>query len=148
MPPRFDDEGQKAIDESWNKALTPVDRYDHQALLDILIGTKAYEVGVDRLMLRSEKSFSAGTVIMEIHFYRLAPESDRFEITILDLAGKPVRKETYDRKKVEDTYRELFVDCAQLRQKKDQGNATPEELRKLAGYEARLATIEQFFPKP
>jgi hypothetical protein len=148
MPPRLDDEGQKAIDESWDKALSPVDRFDHQGILDLLISTQAYQVGVDRLTFRSEKRFSAGTVIMEISFDRLAPEMDRFEITMLDLAGKPVRKETYDRKKVESTYRELFVDCEQLRKKKENGSATPEELRRLAGYEARRSTIEHIFPKP
>jgi hypothetical protein len=147
MPPRLDDEGQKAIDESWDKALSPVNRFDHQALLDVLIGTQAYEIGVDRLTFRSEKNFSAGTVIMEINFYRLAPESDRFEVTVLDLDGKPVRKETYDRQKVESSYRELYVEYAELCQKREQGKATPAELRKLAGYEARRSTIEQVFPK-
>jgi hypothetical protein len=48
---------------------------------------------------------------------------------------------------VEDTYRELYVEYAQLRQKKEQGSATPEELQKLAGYELRQSRIERVFPK-
>lgn len=148
MPPRLDDEHQRAIDESWEKALTPVDGFDHQALLDILIGTTAYQAGVDQFMLRSEKKFSGGTVIMEVQFNRFVPNMDRFEVTILDRKGHPIRHETYSRDNIETTYRELFVEYGQLCHKGDHSTATPEELRKLAGNERRLFTIEQVFPRP
>jgi hypothetical protein len=147
MPPRPDDQSQKAIDASWDKALAPVDRYDSQALLDILLGTQAYQAGVDKLTFRSEKAFAGGTVVMEIGYDRIAPQRDRFVVTVLDRAGKQVRRESYDRPKVETTYCDLFVECERLRRDKEQGRATPEELQKLAGYEARRAVIDQAFPK-
>ena len=46
--------GQKKISASWEKALQPVDRLDRQAILDALICTQAYQMGVDRLHFRSE----------------------------------------------------------------------------------------------
>src|SRR5690242_6495216 len=70
MPPRLDAEHQKSIDDSWNKALTPPNNLDNQTILDALVLTHAYEIGVDRLTFRSEKSFSGGTVVMEVHFDR------------------------------------------------------------------------------
>jgi hypothetical protein len=148
MPPRLDDESQKEIEESWDKALTPVNRFDRQELLDALIGTQAYQLGVDKLTFRSEKKYSAGTVIMESYFDRLAPDKERFDVMVLDLKDTLIRHESYGRAAIETTNRELFVDCPRLRQQKKKGTATAEELRNLATYEARRAAIESVFPKP
>ena len=70
MPPRLDADGQKQIDDAWNQALTPIDKYDNQTLLDLLVITQAYQLGVDSLTFRSEKSFVGGKVVMEIAFDR------------------------------------------------------------------------------
>jgi hypothetical protein len=147
LPSRPDAEQQKGIDESWDNALRPLDRFDHQGLLDLLMVSKAYELGVDKLSFRSEKKVALGTVVMEVHYDRLKPAEDRFEMQLLDGAGKVLRQERYDRDVIEKTYKELFVECEQLRRKKDRGQATPEELKKLTGYEARFKTIEEVFPK-
>jgi hypothetical protein len=147
MPARPDEESQKAIDESWERALSPVNRFNHQALLDLLVGTQCYEVGVDKLTFRSEKKFSGGTAVMEISYDRLAPQKDRFEVTVLDPKGKEVRRESYDRNTVDTTYHDLYVECERLRKMKEQGVATKEDVQKLAGYEARWAVIQQAFPQ-
>jgi hypothetical protein len=147
LPARLDDEQQKAINESWDKALSPVNRFDNQSLLDILITTSAYQVGVDKLEFRSEKNFSGGVVVMEVRFERLAPERDLFTVTVQDRQGKVLRQDRYGREQIETTYRELFVESATVRQKRDQGIASPEEIRKLESYEARLKLIESAFPK-
>jgi hypothetical protein len=142
MPLRPDAEGQKIIDEAWREALRPVDRYGHQALLDVLMLTKAYEAGVDKLTFRSEKKVDDVRVVMEVHYDRLAPAADRFDIQMLDQAGRQLRKERYTREEVEQTYRELFVEYEQLRQRARQGAADAREARKLAALEARLRPVE------
>jgi hypothetical protein len=146
LPARLDDESQKSINESWDKALTPVDHLNHQSLLDALLTTGAYQHGVDKLEFRSEKNFSGGVVVMEIHFERAAPERDQFTVTVQDQQGKVLRKEQYDRTQIETACREMSVELDQLRKKRDAGNASAEELRKLEGYEARFAVVESVFP--
>lgn len=148
LPSRLNDEQQKSINESWDKSLSPVDRFNNQSLLDILMATGAYQLGVDKLEFRSEKSFSGGVVVMEVRFERLAPERDQFTVTVQDRQGKVIRQERYGREQIETTYRELFVDSEHMRRRREQGNASPEEIRKLEGYEARRTLIDLVFPKP
>ena len=66
MPVRLNEEEQKNIDQAWDKALTPVDRLDHVAMLDAFLITHAYQVGVDKLTFHSEKKVAAGMVVMDI----------------------------------------------------------------------------------
>src|SRR3954469_18665464 len=80
LPARLDDETQKKVDESWNRALTPADRLGHQDLLDGVVGTQAYQLGVDTFSLRAEKRFDGGRVVMEVAFDRARPADDRFEV--------------------------------------------------------------------
>ena len=148
LPQRLDDEGQKAVNDAWERVLVPVGRHDNQALLDILVVTQAYQAGVDKLEFRSEKRFSGGTVVMTIRYDRAAPKDDRFEARVVDDAGKVLRQEQYGREQIERTNEELPHEHAPLRQKKQQGKASPDELKKLAGIEARVAVIEAVFPKP
>jgi hypothetical protein len=110
MVPRLDEAAQKQVDEAWERALSPVNRLDHQLLLDVFLGTGAYQRGVDKLYFRSEKRYSGGLVVMEVHFDRATPADDRFEVKVHDLNGKLVRQERYGREEVEKTYRELYVD--------------------------------------
>lgn len=148
MPVRLEGEGQKQFDEAWNDALRPVDRFDHQTVLDFLMVTQAYQMGVDRLTFRSEKKVAVGKVVMEISFDRLRPAEDRFVVQILDDAGQVLRKEEYAREDVERTYRDLFVDHQDLQYKKDRGTITPEEARRLADHDARIKAVEAVFPDP
>jgi hypothetical protein len=148
LPARLDDKGQKSVDESWEKALSPVGRYDHQGLLDVLLVSNAYQFGVDRLTFRSEKRVRLGVVVMEVHYDRLLPAEDRFEVQLIGHDGRVIRKERYGRADVERTSKELGRECQALRKKKEQGIAGPKELAKLAGYEARLKAVEEVFPKP
>jgi hypothetical protein len=147
MPLRPNAEQQKKIDGTWQKALDPVNRFDHQGLLDLLTVSKAYEVGVDKLTFRSEKRVAGGTIVMEIHYDRLAPADDRFECKLMDGAGRMVRNERYNRDNVEKTSRELLVEYDKLRRQKEQGTLSPEAVRRLAGYETRIRAIEAIFPK-
>lgn len=147
MVPRLEQEGQKIIDEAWDKALTPVDRYDNQALLDMLMNTHAYQYGVDKLDFRSEKKISAALVVMEIRYDRLVPEMDYFHVTILNAAGDLVRKESYGREQVETTYQDLFVNYPTLKRRREDGTASAEDLKRLEEVERRLARVEQVFPK-
>lgn len=147
MPPRLDDDSQKSVNESWEKALSPVDRFNNQALLDTLLVTGAYQCGVDKLEFRSEKTFSGGVVVMEIRYDRSAPDRDRFTVTVRDRQGNVLRQEHYGREQIETTYHELSIDLNNLRWKREQGIASAEELQKLKDYEARLARIESVFPK-
>ncbi len=148
MPARLSDESQQSVNESWDRALSPVERFNNQALLDVLIYTQAYQLGVDKLEFRSEKSFAGGAVVMEIRFDRLAPERDRFTVTVQDRLGNVLRQEQYGREQIETTYNELFVDAQHIRHKQEQGTATLAELQKLKNYESRLTRIESVFPKP
>src|SRR6516165_6213306 len=103
MPPRLDDQSQQSIDQSWDKVLTPVDHLKHQPLLDFLLVSQAYQLGVDKLTFHSEKKVKAGTVVMDIDFDRLKPDKDRFEVKVYDPARKLLRQETYGRKEIEST---------------------------------------------
>jgi hypothetical protein len=147
MPPRLDAGGQKQIDDAWNQALTPLNNYDNQALLDLLVTTQAYQIGVDSLTFRSEKTVLIGKVVMEIAFDRAKPLEDRFTVTVSDKAGKVLRTERYGREQVEVTFATLNRTVAELRQKKDAGAATPAELAELKTIEDRLARVEAVIPK-
>lgn len=148
LPLRLDDEGQKAVDEAWDKVMARVDRFDNQTLLDILIVTQAYQTGVDKLEYRSEKRFSGGMVVMEIRYDRSAPKEDRFEVKVVDGEGKVIRRERYEREQIEKTDEELVRKPVYLRAKKEKGIASPDDLKKLEALEARLAGIGAVFPKP
>jgi hypothetical protein len=146
MPPRLEDAEQKQVDESWDKALDPVDKLDRQALLDALILSQAYQAGVDKLTFRSEKKCAAGTVIMEIHFDRAKPDQDRFDLRVVAANGQIVRELSYNRKEVETTYKELHDP------KFDPDRQPPQplqgdEVRKREEVKKRIEAVVQLFPK-
>ena len=64
------------------------------------------------------------------------------------ISSKVLSHERYGREQIERTNKELLHEDAPLRQKKAQNTASPDELKKLAAIEARLAAIEAVFPKP
>jgi len=108
MAHRLDEKEQQEFDSGWDRALSPVDRLDHQSLLDMICGVQAYQYGVDKLYFRSEKAVAIGTIVMEVHFDRTLPDADRFEVSIVDAQGNVLRSERYNREEVEQTYRDLF----------------------------------------
>lgn len=144
MAPRLDDEVQRRVDAGWEKALSPVARLDHQSLLDVFIGTGAYQLGVDKLTLLSEKRYSAGLVVMEVHFDRRTPAEDLFEVRVLDPNGKLLRQERYGREEVEKTRQDLFAHISPAEEGKKE---SPELVEQRVKQEARWAKIEEFFPE-
>src|SRR5262245_63985807 len=131
MAPRLADDQQKQIDASWNSALTPINKLDRQAVVDLMVLRYAFEVGVDRLKLNSEKDLAMGKALMAIHIDRSKPAADRFEFKVLDKTGRELRSERYTRAEVEATVRD-FHDHGQLSAKKAQGTASAAELKRLA----------------
>lgn len=123
MVHRPDDAQQQEIDDTWNRALTPVDKLDRQAWLDLFVGAQAYQLGVDKLMFRSEKALANVRVVMEVHYDRTAPAEDVFLVQVLDDKDNVVRTERYSRQDVEETYKLLVelpigpVDDAQTQQR-------------------------------
>jgi hypothetical protein len=147
MPVRLDDEGQKNLDQSWDKALTPVNRFDHPTLLDAFLLTQAYQVGVDKLSFHSEKNVELGTVIMDIEYDRRKPDGDRFEVKLVDPAGKLLREETYYREEVVRANDELFKQDSDLQRAVAEGRATPAQVKELAALQARIDAVTAIFPK-
>ena len=142
MPARLDDEGQKEVDAAWNAALAPVGKYDRQRWLDALVGSQAYQNGVDSLTFRSEKAFAGGRVVMEVFFERAKPEEDRFVVTVLNQAGVTLRQEKYNRTDVEQTARELSEQSPP-----PQPTDPPEVVKRRAALEARWNQITEMLPK-
>lgn len=145
MPPRLAPDSQKEIDAAWDAALTPVGKYDRRQWLDALVGTQAYQAGVDTLTFRSEKRFAGGTVVMELVYDRARPDADRFTVTVLDKAGKRLRQETYSRADIEDTARDLFDPT---RTAPTQPTDPPELAKRRAEIEARWKKIAEMMPGP
>lgn len=143
MPARLDPEAQKDIDAAWDAALAPVGKYDRRRWLDALVGTQAYQTGVDALTLRSEKRVAGGRVVMEVVFDRARPDEDRFVVTVFDPAGAVARQERYSRADVEQTARELFDRADNVPARPDDPPAIAQ--RGAAGG-ARWKQIEELFP--
>ncbi|HET6572987.1 MAG TPA: hypothetical protein VFG68_05240 [Fimbriiglobus sp.] len=143
LPQRLEDDEQKEVDDAWDQALTPVNKHDRQTWLDVMAGARAYEHGVDSLVLRSEKKWTGGRVVMEVHFDRARPDDDRFDLTVIDHAGKVLWHERFGRAEVEQAIRELFP--TDLPPK---GNVPdpPEVAARRAAHEARWKRIEAVIP--
>lgn len=144
LPPRTDAGTQKLIDDAWDQAMDPPTKLGRSELLDVLVGTQAYQHGVDTFALRAEKRFAGGRVVMEIAFDRSQPDDDRFEVSVFDDTGKPLRKERFTRDEVEEAYAALCVPPPQP------GNAPeqPALAARRAEYEARWKKITEVFPPP
>ncbi|HUR53881.1 MAG TPA: hypothetical protein VMZ71_07105 [Gemmataceae bacterium] len=145
MPARVGEEGQKKIDATWDRALTPPTRLARGEMLDALVGTRGYELGVDSFAMRSEKRFAGGKVVMEIAFDRTKPDDDRFEVSVIDTTGKLIRKERYTRDEVEESYTALFV--SKPAQKADNAPDQPGMAAQRAEFDARWKKITDLFPQ-
>lgn len=137
MPARLDADSQERIEESWNNAFTPTDRLSSQALLDTLMVTQGFQVGVDRLFMRSEKRCNAGLVVMEIAFDRLHPAPNTFTVTLLSATGEILRNHSYTGEHVETTYRELFIERNELEEAATRSSFSAEQSRRLNALRAR-----------
>ena len=144
---RLEADAQKKTDNAWENAVNPPERLERQPLLDALILTQAYQAGVDRLLFHSEKDFSGGTVVMEIHFDRLKPNDDRFEIRILDKTGKTQRELTYNRAEIEKASKELHDPKYANTRDPNDPLLDPEEAKKRQEVQQRIAAVEALFPK-
>src|SRR5215217_3413535 len=80
LPRRLTPDRQQDVDEAWDRALSPVTKYDRVTWLDVLIVRQPYEVGVDKFEFKSEKRFSGGVVEMESRFDRTKPDEDLFVV--------------------------------------------------------------------
>lgn len=146
MPARFDPEAQKQIDAGWDRAFATPDALNRQDLLDVMVGTQAYQLGVDTFSLRATKNYAGGVVVMQVEFDRLKPDADRFDVTVYDRDGKQLRQERYGRKDVEETYTALFVNPPPPRDPAVPDNPGMAERR--AKFEARWNRIKACFPDP
>ena len=146
MPARLDAESQSRVEESWNNAFTPTNRLSSQALLDTLMVSQGFQVGVDRLFMRSEKRCNAGLVVMEIAFDRLNPATSTFTVTLLSPTGKVLRTHSYTGDNVEATYRELFIERNELEEKATQAQLSVEDSRRLNALRARHELAVSVFP--
>ncbi len=144
MPPRLNDHDQQEADDSWNSAFTPADRLDRQTVLDAFLVSQAYQTGVDRLTMRSEKKLECGLLIMEIRFDRAKPDADRFEVTLFNAAGQPIRHELYSRADIERTESELSPPgpLAGATEREQREWALKNEMAK-----KRLETVTDLLPK-
>jgi hypothetical protein len=136
IPERLNPDDQKTVDDAWNRALTPVAKYDHQTWLDVFVTTYAHEVGVDLLTFRSEKFLKEGKVVMEVFFDRTKPVEDRFIVTVYDGQGNIIRTERYNREEVKRTYDELHP----IGQQVPPGQRQP-------GIDKRLELVNEILPK-
>jgi hypothetical protein len=138
MVERPNEDDQKSLDDSWNRALTPTDKLTRQEWLDLFVGANAYQAGVDKLHMRSEKAFSEGSIVMEVHYDRFSPEVDLFEVSVFDTTGQLQRREQYTRKDVEMARSNLFETV---------GPADEEERAEHeAEIKARWEKIAEYFP--
>jgi hypothetical protein len=108
MSLRLSDEDQQKIDAVWNNMLTPVNRVEHETLLDVTVSNWLYQWGVDRLHFVSEKYLPSGKVVMEIDCDRANPAADQFTITVLNDRGQTIRRERYSRAEVDESAKMLW----------------------------------------
>ena len=108
MVDRPSEEKQAKIDITWNRALDPPDKLSRQEWLDLFVGAQAFQMGVDKLHFRSEKSLATGRIVMEVHYDRASPNEDRFDVRVFDNNDHLLREETYSRDDVENTIGDLF----------------------------------------
>jgi hypothetical protein len=97
MVPRLDAVQQKTADEEWHNLVTPPERADRDVLFVALTFNQLFQTGVDRADFHSEKKIDDKRVVMDIHFWREAPNEDAFYVTIYDHDGAVLRAERYSR---------------------------------------------------
>src|SRR4051794_19573255 len=79
MGQRLDKTDQAAVDAGWQRAIEQNNELGRQGWLDMMVGTYAFERGVDRFHFKSEKEIEDRLVVMEVWFDRAQPDEDAFE---------------------------------------------------------------------
>src|SRR5215212_9974743 len=92
---RLSPQEQAEVNGMWDNMLTPQDRLPRDVLVDAVVFFQLYERGVERLTMRSEKSYAGGTVVMTISYDRLMSVQDALTIELYDRVGQKVRTERY-----------------------------------------------------
>ena len=128
---RLEPEEQAQVDRMWNNMLTPPQRLVRGVLLETIATFYLFQIGEDRLTMRSEKDYAGGTAVMTVTFDRAKPAVDALVIDLLDRRGRPVRSETYTGQEVLDRIRELQMVDVRIRSETDgeapKADLTPEE---------------------
>jgi len=128
MVTRLSPEEQQQVDDTWRNMLTPVDRLDRTLLLDVLLTSDFYQLGVDRLDMTALKRVPPYRVIMEIHCDRDAPPFDAFTVAGLDADGREVRRERYSREDVEGRVSHMHLAEAHVQMLAGEEKAEPATL--------------------
>lgn len=139
MATRPNAERQEKIDRAWDRALSPVSKLTRQEWLDLFVGAQAYQYGVDKLHLRSEKAFSDGRVVMEVSYDRARPQADRFEVRVYNDKGKLLREEKFTRQDVKSTVSDLFPPKTRPADEKERVEFEKQ-------HKARWEKIQSYFP--
>lgn len=133
---------QQVVDQSWQRALAADDELGRQGWLDLMVGSFAFQYGVDRFHFTSEKEVDNRLAVMEVRFNRAQPDDDAFEITVFDGERKILRKERYNRADVEESIAAMYDTNASA-------DAQSENWKRLTqDREARRHRIERIFPRP
>jgi hypothetical protein len=131
MVTRLPEEQQKEVDSAWDNMLRPPDRLDRVLLLDTILSSQLWQLGIDRLDLTSEKRYADGWIRMEVRFDREHPELDEFALTLLDKTGRQLRRERYTREEVDERFAFLAGGCDVME------GETPEEASRRTAFERR-----------
>lgn len=97
---RLSPDDQAVFEDMWANMLAPPDRLDRELLLDTVCAYQMFQVGVDRLTMRSEKDVPGGKAVMVVRYDRRDPSADTFAVDLYDRGGTVVRSERYSQAEV------------------------------------------------
>lgn len=147
MPQRLDEGAQQRCDYGWQHLVAQGDEVEHTDMLDVLLLTQVWHVGVDRLYLRSEKQVGDVRVVMETTFEHDLPDDDAFSVTFYDVNGQVLRQERFTAGEMDEAIA-LFYQTADG----EVENETPAErevrLARVAERDFRLQRAMELFPAP
>lgn len=107
MVQRLDEPTQRQFDDMWDNILYQPQRVDRQTLLDVMVVYQFFQVGIDRLVMTSEKDVLGGRVVMTVRFDRAQPLHDEFVLAYVDRHGQERRRERYTRDEVQESLNTL-----------------------------------------
>ncbi len=146
MPDRLNDEQQAQIDAGWEHFIDQLAAHERQELLDAILLRKAWEAGVDRLALSSEKRVGDKTVFMETRVDRDHPEGDTFRVLVIDSDGALLQAESFTRADIDEAIA-LYLHGQDLPPDAAPEQAAAQRARS-AERSARIAAAQRCFPLP
>ncbi|MCC7292980.1 MAG: hypothetical protein IT449_13040 [Phycisphaerales bacterium] len=108
MVARLGADDQAKLDRAWEHLIAHVTEADRTLLLDAMIVSQMYQIGVDQLDMVSVKRLPGGQVTMRVRFDRLRPEGDRFSFTYADARTRVLREESFEFGEVAERYAFLY----------------------------------------